>query len=262
MTRVWTQRQVAMAVFLVCVAAFPFLFPSGFAIGAAITVAGYAIGTVGFVLLLGLAHQLAIGQAAFYMIGGYGSAILTTRFGWDGASAALASMAAAVVVAGVVGQPLLKLSGFVLAIASLALQLLFIALATLLVGITGGASGIPAVPRFSLGAWVFARDIDYYFLAWALVGATVFIGLNIDQSRIGRALRALAADEAGAVASGIDTTRYKLLIFAVSAGMASLGGSVIVHYLRVMDPTVFGNQFSLDIITAVIVGGLYSVWGA
>ena len=251
-----------MAIFVCCVIGFPFAFPSGFAIGAAITVAGYAIGTVGFVLLLGLAHQLAIGQAAFYMLGGYGSAILTTRYGWDGASAAIVSMLAAVLVAAAVGQPLLKLSGFVLAIASLALHLLFIASATLLVGLTGGASGIPAVPRFSIGPWVLARDLDFYFFAWLLVGLTVIVGLNVDRSRIGRALRALAANEAGAVASGIDTTRYKLLIFVVSAGMASLGGSVIVHYLRVIDPTVFGNQFSLDVITAVIVGGLYSVWGA
>lgn len=248
-------------VFLLAIVIYPVVFRDHFAIGAAITVAGFAVGTVGFVLLLGLAHQLAIGQAAFYMVGGYGSAILTTRYGWDGASSALASAALAIVLAYVLGWPLLKLRGFVLAIASLALQLLFIALAILMVDFTGGASGIPAVPRLSIGPWIVQSDLAYYFLAWAVVAAMVMVGLNIDRSQIGRALRAVAADEAGAAASGIDTVHYKLLIFVISAAMASLGGSIIVHYLRVIDPTVFGLQFSLDIITAVIVGGLHSVWG-
>lgn len=255
------RKYLAFTVFLLAIVIYPLIFRDHFAIGAAITVAGFAVGTVGFVLLLGLAHQLAIGQAAFYMVGGYGSAILTTHYGWDGASSALASAALAIALAYIVGWPILKLRGFVLAIASLALHLLFIALAILLVDFTGGASGIPAVPRLSIGPWVVHSDLAYYFLSWAVVAAMVVVGLNIDRSQIGRALRAVAADEAGAAASGIDTIHYKLLIFVISAAMASLGGSIIVHYLRVIDPTVFGMQFSLDIITAVIVGGLHSVWG-
>jgi branched-chain amino acid transport system permease protein len=254
-------RHLPAVLLILAVLVYPALFHSGFALGAAIVVAGFAIGAVGLVLLLGLAHQLAIGQAAFYMIGGYGSAILTTRYGWDGASAMVAGALCAAAVAYVIGEPLLRLRGFVLAIASLALQLFFIALAVLLVGITGGASGIPTVPHFSIGPWVIASDLSYYFVAWFLIVAALAIGINIDRSRIGRALRALAADEAGAAASGINTTSYKLLIFVISAGMASVGGSLIVHFLRVIDPTVFGLQFSLDIITAVIVGGMQSVWG-
>jgi len=255
-------RRLASVAFVLVVVAYPILFTSDFAIGAGITVAAYAIGSVGFVLLLGLAHQLAIGQAAFYMVGGYGSAILTTRYGWDGASAAAVSAAAAVILAAAIGQPLLKLRGFVLAIASLALQLLFISAAILMVDVTGGSAGIPTIPRFSIAGLVLTQDVAFYALAWAIVAAMLWFGYNIDKSRIGRALRALAASEAASVACGIDNTRNKLIIFAVSAGMASLGGSVLVHYLRVMDPTVFGTQFSLDIITAVIVGGLHSVWGA
>ena len=256
-----TTRHLPVALLILAVLAYPALFHSGFALGAAIMVAGLAIGAVGLVLLLGLAHQLAIGQAAFYMIGGYGSAILTTSYGWDGASAMVASVLCSAAVAYVIGGPILQLRGFVLCIASLALQLFFIALAILLVDITGGASGIPTVPHFSLGPWVVANDLGYYFIAWFLVVAALAIGVNVDRSRIGRALRALAADEAGAAASGINITSYKLQIFVLSASMASVGGSLMVHFLRVVDPTVFGLQFSLDIITGVIVGGMQSVWG-
>jgi branched-chain amino acid transport system permease protein len=256
-----SKPRLAALLFVLAVAIYPLAFHSGYALGAAIVAAGFAIGATGLVLLLGLAHQLAIGQAAFYMIGGYGSAILTTRYGWDGASAMAASAACALLVAFVVGGPILRLRGFVLAIASLALQLLFIALAILLENLTGGSAGIPAVPHFSIGPWPIANPLGFYFVCWILVAAAIGIASNIANSRIGRALRALAADEAGAAASGINTTNYKLLIFVVSAGMASIGGSLIVHFLRVMDPTVFGLQFSLDIVTTVIVGGLQSIWG-
>ncbi|MCW5692596.1 MAG: branched-chain amino acid ABC transporter ATP-binding protein/permease [Pseudolabrys sp.] len=254
-------KHLPFAFFVLAVIAYPLLFRSDYALGAGITVAVFAIGATGLVLLLGLAHQLAIGQAAFYMIGGYGSAILTTRYGWDGAAAAIVSAAFSLVLACVIGWPLLKLRGFVLAIASLALHLFFIALAILLVDVTGGAAGIPIVPHLSIGGWIVSSTLGLYAVAWLTAAAMVAVGLNIDRSHIGRALRALAADEAGAAASGIDTISYKLQIFVVSAGMASLGGSLLAHYLRVMDPTVFGMQFSLDIITAVIVGGLQSVWG-
>ncbi len=255
------RRHIPFAVFIAAIAVYPAVFRDQFAIGAGITVAGFAIGTVGLVLLLGLAHQLAIGQAAFYMVGGYGSAILTTRYGWDGASAAMASATVSILLAYIVGWPIVQLRGFVLAIASFTLHLLFIALAILLVDFTGGAAGISDVPRLSLGPWIVHSDLAYYFVSWLLVAVMIVIGHNIDRSQVGRALRAVAADEAGAAASGIATGHYKLMIFVISAGMASIGGSVLVHFLRVIDPTVFGLQFSVDIITAVIVGGLYSVWG-
>ena len=123
-------------------------------------------------LLLGLAHQLAIGQAAFYMIGGYGSAILTTRYGWDGASAALASVAvAAVVVAGWWANPAEAAwlrAGDRLAGAAAAVHR---ASPILLVSITGGAAGIPAVPRFSLGGWLFGRDLELLLRRLGIVAA-------------------------------------------------------------------------------------------
>ena len=254
-------KSLPFLIFILSVIVYPILFRNDYAFGEGITIAVYAVGSIGFVLLLGLAHQLAIGQAAFYMIGGYGSAILTTRFGWDGATAAIASAGLALVLAYVIGRPLLKLRGFVLAIASLALHLFFISLAILLVDVTGGAAGIPTVPHLSIAGWTVSSTLGLYAVSWLVAAAMIVAGLNIDRSYIGRALRALAADEAGAAACGIDTISYKLQIFVVSAGMASLGGSLLVHYLRVMDPTVFGVQFSLDLITAVIVGGLQSVWG-
>jgi len=97
---------------------------------------------------------------------------------------------------------------------------------------------------------------------WAVVLLFVGIGLNIDRSCIGRALKAIAVSEMAAGSVGIDIVKHKVQMFVIAAGMASVSGSLFVHFLRAMDPTVFGFAFSLNLMTAVIIGGLMSIWGA
>ncbi len=252
--------QAALALGL-AVLAYPLFFSGRFEIGAATTVGIMAIGAVGFVLLIGYAHQLAIGHAAFCMVGGYGSAILCVRHGWDPLAAMLVAMVLAMVAAYVLGKPILKLRGFVLAMASLAFQLVLVFVALESVALTGGAEGLPGVPVFGAFGHSFASDRSFYFVVWALVGLSILIGFNIERSGIGRALHAIASSEPGAGAVGIDTTVHKVQMFVLSAALASVTGSLMAHYLRIMEPHVFGFVFSLMLITAVIVGGIASIWG-
>jgi ABC-type branched-subunit amino acid transport system ATPase component/ABC-type branched-subunit amino acid transport system permease subunit len=252
--------KLGIAVFLLAVAAYPFLMPGSYPLGIGIITGALATGTVGFVLLLGYAQQLALGQAGFCMVGGYASAILCVNYKWDPLLALLAGAAVAMVTAWAIAAPILKLRGFVLAMASLALHLILIVVA-LEMPFTGGALGTYGVPKFALFGLPLASDLAFYYVVWAIVLAFVLIGLAIDRSRIGRALKAIAASETAALSAGIDITRYKVQMFVVSAGMASVCGSLAVHYLRAMDPNVFGFAFSLNFITAVIVGGLMTVWG-
>ena len=105
-------------------------------------------------------------------------------------------------------------------------------------------------------------DLAYYFVIWGIVLLFVAIGLNIDRSCIGRALKAIAVSEVAAAAVGIDIIKHKVQMFVVAAAMARVSGSLVVHVLRAMDPSVFGFAFSLNLITAVIIGGLMSIWGA
>src|SRR6185295_12078667 len=202
----------------------------------------------------------ALGQAGFCMVGGYASAILCVNHHWDPLAALLAGALVAMATAWAIAAPILKLRGFVLAMASLALHLILIVVA-LELPFTGGALGTYGVPKFALFGLPLGSDLAFYYVVWLIVLAFVAAGLAIDRSRVGRALKALAASETAALSAGIDITRYKLQMFVVSAGMASVCGSLAVHYLRAMDPNVFGFAFSLNFITAVIVGGLMSVWG-
>ncbi|MBV9747906.1 MAG: branched-chain amino acid ABC transporter ATP-binding protein/permease [Acetobacteraceae bacterium] len=251
---------LAWVVFTVGVIAYPLLFPGSYLLGVGISAGTMAVSTVGLVLLLGLAHQLAIGQAAFSMVGGYASALLCTEAGWDPFLAMLLGSVVAMLFAYVIGAPILKLRGYVLAMATLALHLMLIVFA-LQVGFTGGPIGVTGLPKFALLGLPLGGDRAYFYTVWALALASVFIGLNIDRSRIGRALRAIAASETAAGSVGIDTARYKVQMFVVGAGMASVSGSLVVHYLRATDPTVFSFNYSVNLITATIIGGLASVWG-
>jgi branched-chain amino acid transport system permease protein len=246
--------------FAIVIILYPMLLPSDYAVGVGITVGAMAIATVGFVLLIGYAHQLAIGQAAFCTIGGYGNAILVTRHGWDPLAALAVSATLSMAIAYVVGRPILRLRGFVLAMASVALQLILGFVAVQWTDFTGGAIGIAGVPRFGLFGWVIG-DHGLFYVIWLCVMLAVLLGLSIDRSRIGRELRAIAASERAAESVGIDLATVKVRMFVLSAGLASIAGSLTVHYLRLMEPSVFGFSFSLTIINAVVIGGLSSIWG-
>ena len=251
---------LAAAVFVILVGLYPLAFPGSYLVGIGITAGALAAGAVGFVLLLGYAHQLAIGQAGFCMIGGYASGILCVNHGWDPFLAMLAGIALSMLIAYPIAAPILKLRGYVLVMGSLAFQLILVVLAFEL-PFTGGALGTYGIPRFAILGWTMPSDVTYFYFTWACVLVTIVIGLNIDRSRIGRALKAIAVSENTASSVGIDTVRYKVQMFVISAGMASLSGSLFVHFLRATDPTVFGFSFGLNLVIAVIIGGLTSIWG-
>ena len=251
---------IAALLFVVAVVLYPLGFPDSYHLGVGITAGAMAVSTVGVVLLLGLAHQLAIGQAAFSMIGGYANAILCVRYGWDPFVAMLAGAIMAMPLAYVIAAPILKLRGFVLAMATLALHLMLIVVAVEL-AFTGGPMGVTGIPKFRVFGISLADDRMFFWFVWLLVFVAIWIGLNIDRSRIGRALRAIAASEQAAGSVGVDIIRHKVQMFVIGAGMASVSGSLLVHYLRATDPTVFSFGYSINLITGTIIGGLTSIWG-
>jgi branched-chain amino acid transport system permease protein len=254
------KRVLALAAFAIPIIIYPLIYSGSYPVGVGIIAGAMAAGTVGFVLLIGYAHQLAFGQAGFLMVGGYTSAILCTHYKFDPFLALLAGVVLSMLIAYVIGRPIMKLRGFVLAMASLAMQLIFIVLA-IEIEFGGGAMGTHGVPKFGMFGVTFTSDIAFYYATWVLAFVCVGIGLNIERSRIGRALKAIATSETAAGSVGIEIVKYKVQMFVVSAGMASVAGSLGVHYLRAMDPNVYGFAYSLNLLTAVIIGGLTSVWG-
>lgn len=229
---------------------------------------------VGLNLLMGFAGQVSLGQAAFYGLGAYVSAILTTlatrhdvlpditRSWWWGWLAIAAGMVLTGVFAYLIGKPILRLRGNYLAMATLGVGIVLYSLFREGETLSGGSDGISGIPRLALGAYELWPMERYYFLVWAAAIVVIVVALNLVNSRVGRALRAIHSSEVAASAVGVDTARAKLQILVVSAMMASLAGSLYAHFQALVAPKPFDFVASVELVCMAAVGGLASIWGA
>jgi branched-chain amino acid transport system permease protein len=222
----------------------------------------HAIVTLGLCLLMGYAGQISLGQAAFYGLGAYLSAVLTTRAGLN----PWLAMASAVLVTGgvahVLGRPILRLRGHYLAMATLAFGIIVYLAFVEFKELTGGPSGLAGIPRLRIGPWILDSDRELFYLVWVAVLVLLILSLNVVNSRVGRALRAIHGSEVAAETLGVDTAVYKLRVFSLSAMYAALAGSLYAHYVSFVSPPSFGFIASVEFVVMAAVGGLASVWGA
>jgi branched-chain amino acid transport system permease protein len=229
---------------------------------------------VGLNLLMGFAGQVSLGQAGFYALGAYASGILTTLAGRHGVLVGIADtwwwpwlvIVAGMVLTGafayLVGKPILRLKGNYLAMATLGLGFIINILSGQFPEVTGGFDGLTGIPRLRIGDFLLWPTQRYYFLVWGAAIAVIVVALNIVNSRVGRALRAIHINEIAANTSGVDTERYKVQALVISAVLASLAGSLYAHFQSAVSPNPFGFKASVELVTMAAVGGLASIWGA
>lgn len=225
-----------------------------------------AIIVIGLNMLMGFAGQISLGHAAFFAIGAYTSTILTTRFDISPLLSFLPSIVAAGVVAFLIGLPTLKLKEHYLAMATLGIGLIMHSiLRANPFGITGGPGGIPNIPPLRCLGIVTDNDLTQYYFIWIIVCVIFVLSSNIVQSRVGRALMAIHKSEIVAGVLGVNTYRYKLKIFVLSAVYAGFAGYLYAHcsplfYVNPDDVCHF--VFSIKIVTMVVIGGMTTMWGA
>ncbi len=217
---------------------------------------------VGLNLLIGFAGQISLGHAAFYGMGAYLSAILTTTYHLPPWPTMLIAMIATGIVAYFVGYPSLKLKGHYLVMATLGFSIIVNIFMVELDRITGGPSGFPGIPHLSIGKFVFDNDLKNFYLIWTFAFFCILVSLNLVRSRVGRALMAIHGSEIAANSLGVNTDQYKTKVFVLSAVFASLAGSLYAHYLTFISPRSFDFYYSIQVVTMVIVGGMGSVWGS
>ncbi|MDF2118708.1 ABC transporter permease [Roseiarcaceae bacterium H3SJ34-1] len=221
-----------------------------------------AIVVIGLVLLTGYCGQLSLGQGAFMMLGAYSSGYLTLQWRLYPLLAMAVGVILSIIVALVLGRALFKLSGYYLSMASLALLMIGLTLARELVSITGGANGLAGIEPITLFGWSFSDDRSFYALASVVLIGVLGIALSVTRSRIGRSMLAVRSSPSAAQASGVDVGRLKAQAFAFSAAVASVAGSLYVHYLGIANPIPFGVDATIMQLTALTLGGLLSLWGA
>lgn len=236
-----------------------------------------AIMAIGLSLLMGYAGQVSLGHAAFFGIGSYTSAVLTStahganlaaKLGLESIPIPLAmvvGMCIAALVAMAIGFPSLRLKGHYLAMATLAFGIIVAIVFNEESWLTGGPDGLSSIRPIEL----FGKKIsamkgveEYFYLTWGMVVVTVIFAANLLQSKVGRALRSLHDSEAAAGGMGIDVAAFKLRVFVVSAMMASLAGSFYAHFDRFVNPSSCDLFVSIRLLIMIMVGGMSSIWGA
>jgi branched-chain amino acid transport system permease protein len=217
---------------------------------------------LGISLLLGQAGQISLGQAAFVGIGAYGSAILTTRLGFNPWVAMLVAAVLSAAIAGLVGIPTLKLKGYYLAMATLGINEIIYILLVQLKPLTNGTDGITGIPSLSIGGLDLGAPRAYHLVVWGVALLMFRFALNLTQSRVGRSLRALRLSEPAAESLGVDSSYRKVQVFIVAAVFASIAGSFDAHYVRYISPESYSITFSIILVAGVIIGGLRTLWGA
>ncbi|MFG2001887.1 branched-chain amino acid ABC transporter permease [Spirillospora sp. NPDC048911] len=256
-----TRSPRALATVLVAgvAAAMPLLLPES-QVSVYVLLLLAAIVVTGLSLLMGYGGQVSLGQASFYMIGGYSAALLSVH-GQPTWLALLAAPVIAAAAAALIGVPLLRLRGHHLAFATLAVQLILLSLAGRQEW-AGGDIGLQGVPRLEVAGYEFADDVSYAYLALGALGVVALIARNVVHSRPGRGLRALATSEVAAESSGVPVAGYKLAVFSLSAGFAGLAGGVYAFFIGYVAPGSFPVLLSFEYVVMVVIGGAGTVWGA
>ena len=208
-------------------------------------------------MILGLAGQLSLGHAVFFIIGGYGVAILTVESGWGLLPAALVAVAASIFVAYVIGRLTVRLSGFNLALATLAIQLIAIVVAA-----QRYPQGITGLPIMHLFGTEFIDAKQFFYLGMGILCVCLLIARNIWVSQTGLALRAVGRDEEAAESLGLDVSKMKVRILMLGATMAALAGVLWAVYSNLVTQSTWDVTFTITLLTYVIVGGVASPFGA
>lgn len=253
---------IKFGVFALCVLLAPLYFKDGYLLNVLVFVGIHTMLAVALNLLLGYAGQISLGHAGFFGLGAYLSGVLTSTYGWNPWAT---MVAAALLVGGVaflIGFPILKLKGHYLAMATLGLGIIIYIVFQEWVVVTGGPSGLSGIPNLSLGDLVFDSDLKNYYLVWAFVLALVLFSVNLANSRIGRAFRAIHDSEVAARVMGVNARLLKVQVFALSALICSLAGSLYAHVMTFVAPASFGFNISVELLTMVVIGGLGSIYGS
>lgn len=183
-------------------------------------------------------------------------------------------------IAYLIGAQVLRLKGNYLAMGTLAFGIIVEIVFSKWVAVTGGSSdGIYGIPTIAFvdGLPSPVRHVfeaarggslnpqqQYFYLVWLFVFVALLLSVNIVKSRVGRAFRAVHGSEQAAESLGVDTERYKIQVFVLSAALASVAGSLHAHNAGVgyISPSEFSFMVSVQLVVIVVIGGLASVWGA
>ena len=244
-----------ISVFLIVMAVLPHFLDSRWQ-AVAITFVIFSVVALSQDIILGKAGMFNMGQAMFFGMGAYTTAILNYHYNWP----LLATIPIAILVPVCVGillaAPIVHLRGDYLLVVTIGFNIVFIqVLVNNLGGVTGGPNGIFGLEYLSLFGYEMRSQVAVYYLAFAVLLLTLAIMLNLEKSKVGRALHYLREDPLAAESIGINTKLYKIFAFALGAGIAGLAGMVYATQYSAVSPEGFEFIQSVLFFSIVLVGG-------
>jgi branched-chain amino acid transport system permease protein len=232
------------------------------------SVAIFAIATAGLNLLTGVNGQLSLGHGALMAIGAYTTSLMLRGHDLPMILVLVASIMTASLLGALFGVAAARLRGPYLAGATLALAVGLPEIATHYARFFGGEEGITVAPA-SAPSWLGSDFPPERWIAWiAIVAAlaTMVLLANLLQSSVGRSFKAVRDHEAAASLAGINVARTQVVAFILSAGCAGLAGSLFAYWSGLTAPAGFGVALSLQLVSAIVIGGLGrlsgAVWGS
>lgn len=256
------RQLIVFLIFAVAAMSAPFFLKGNYLLNVLVFVGINTMLALGLNLLLGYAGQISLGHAAFFGMGAYISGIITSRYPMEPFLVIMLAALCVGALAFVIGFPILKLKGHYLAMATLGFGIIMYIIFNETVDWTGGPSGLSGIPNLRIGSLIFDNDWNNYYLVWVFTLAVMLLAINLSQSRIGRALRAIHDSEVAARVMGVNARMLKVQIFTISAVISAIAGSLYAHVMTFIAPASFGFNFSVELLTMIVIGGLGSVYGS
>lgn len=237
-------------------------FLSDYLSGIGTQVAIYAIAAVGLTLISGSAGQTILGMAGPLAVGSYASALLTTRLHWPFLAALLLAGIIAAIAASILTFPVWKLSGHYVAIATIGVGAVMVAIIRLWEPLTKGSLGIQGIPFPNIFGISLYTPQMMYLLDAVLLVLTLIVVTRIRSSHLGKVFEGVGSDQDASEALGVHTGAYKALAYALASFFAGIAGSLLAHQYTYIDPTIFNANMSVLILTIIVLGGMNSPLGA
>ncbi|HEX9014455.1 MAG TPA: branched-chain amino acid ABC transporter permease, partial [Chloroflexota bacterium] len=258
-----TARPLLIVLLILGVVVFPQVMTSNYWLNLLNLAISFAIACLGLNIVLGYTGQLSLAQAAFWGVGAYTSALLTTKLGipvWGGMIGAFAITSLFGIALGV---PTLKLSGHYLAMTTIGFGIILQLVLINTISLTNGSDGIPQIPSPWIGSIKLGDANSFFYVAAFSLLLLTFAAIRLKSSRVGRAFLAIRENEMAAETMGIDTTFFKVMAFALSAAYAGFGGSLFAHSgSHYISPDTFSFDQSVVLLAMAVLGGNGSAVGA
>ncbi len=247
--------RVTVIVFVLVMLLLPLLSSDPYLLRILVLTSIFAIFAASWDLLSGYTGQLNFGHALFFGVGAYGAAMLNLHAHIPPWGSIPLGAAAAVVAGLIVGIPSLRLRGTYLSLTTLAFPIVLMGLVFAFPDFTGGELGVSGITRLAK-----TRVGDYYVAVLIMLGLC-FLMWKITDSNTGIIFHAIREDEIAVRASGINTTRYKLLAFSLSGFFAGIAGGLYAHFMRIAGPSTLEVSLSFTVVIWAIFGGVVTIYG-